>query len=299
MLRRRATIIAWTLSVGIHAALVALMMRDSTGAVRTLHQPIEEMTRDASEDDSAFTFTAAPASELAPRPFEMRPPTGQRPSETARPTVLSPAVSELVRELGSRTPARVEVQDVARIEFRTPVEVPKASGAPVAPMPLPVAKVSFGNGQPVHDPLPAGKSVVYILDRSTSMGLTRETFDAARAATLASVTALPDDAEFQVIAYGGAAARILPGRGLLKKSEFLCEALAESLDILKPEGESRHDRALRAALLLGADILIFITDAGDDELVSLRPILKGHGKPVAVSIARVVGGRIAAPQAFR
>ena len=48
-----------------------------------------------------------------------------------------------------------------------------------------------------------------------------------------------------------------------------------------------------------ADILIFITDAGDDELAALRPILKGHGKPVAVTVVCVAGGQISAPQAFR
>ncbi len=299
MLRRRARLIAWSLSVAFHIALAVLLFRDDAGAVRTLPPQAEGLTREAAEDDSAFTFAVAPVSDSSPKPIAIAPPTGRMPVETLRPSPYSPELANLVRDLGTRTPARIEVQDVTPIDFRAPAEVPKASGAPVAPMPLPVVKTSFGKGQPVHGPLPAGKSVVYILDRSTSMGLTRETFDAARAATLGSVVALPEDATFQVIAYGGAAERMLPSRGLLKKSDRLCEALSEALDGLKPEGESRHDRALRAALPLGADVLVFITDAGDDELDALRPILKGHGKPVAVSVVRVQAGRVSAPQAFR
>ena len=280
---RRARIIAWSLSIGFHVALAAFLLREGTGSVRTLPQQAETLTREATDDDSAFTFAVAPISENAPKSIAIAPPTGHRPIEPARP--LPTELQKLVRELGTRPPARVEVQDVTPIDYRAP------TGSGIAP--LPVEKASSGSARP------AGKSVVYVLDRSTSMGLTRETFDAARSAVLASVLALPDDTRVQVIAYSGAAVRLLPGQDLPKKSDRFCEDLAAALDSLKPEGESRHDRALRGALSLGAEILVFITDAGEDELAALRPILKGHGKPVSVSVVRVTAGRVAAPQAFR
>ncbi len=284
MPRRRTKVIAWTLSVAFHAALALLLLRDDTGGVRTLPEQPEGLTREAaSDDDPAFTFAVA-------SPVVERAPTGRRPAVFKWPQGSLPGKLE---NLPPRE-ERVEVQDVTPIDFRTPVEAAKP-----AVEPTPVAKLPFGRGEPLHGPLPVGKSVVYLLDRSTSMGLTRETFDAARAATLASVLALPGDARFGVIAYGGAAVRLLPGQGLLKKSDAHGELLTEALRDLKPEGESRHDRALRAALPLGADMLVFITDAGADELADLRPILKGHGKPVAVSVVRVAAGKVSGPVALR
>jgi hypothetical protein len=299
MLRRHSKLVAWTLSIGFHVALAALLFQDETGSVRTLPHPVENLTRDdASEDDSAFTFAIAAKSEPAASPtIAISPPTGQRPIVPARPPT---EIQNLIREIGARPAARVEVQDVSPIDFREPVTEPKPAGMVTEPMPMQVpAKPGLGKGQPLHGALEAGKSVVYILDRSTSMGLTRETFDAARASTLASVAALPDDAKFQVIAYNGTAVRLLPGQGLLKKTERHSDILNEALLELKPEGDSHHDRALRAALPLGADFLVFITDAGEDELASLRPILKGHGKPVSIAIVRVADGKVSAPAAFR
>ena len=75
--------------------------------------------------------------------------------------------------------------------------------------------------------------------------------------------------------------------------------LGTALLELTPEGDSHHGVALRAALALGADHLVFITDAGEEELAALRPILKGSAKPVAVSVAHVEAGKVAGATAFR
>ena len=260
--------------------------------MRTLPPP-ETLTREPADDDSAFTFAIAPVADSTPKSIAIAPPTGQRPAEPTRPQAIPREMQNLVRELGARPAARVDVQDVTPIDFRVPV------GATVEPLRVPREKAPFGKGHPLHGALPSGQTVVYILDRSTSMGLDRETFDAARSAVVATVQALPEDARFQVIAYSGAAVRLLPGEDLPKKSDALCEALVEALDGLTPEGESRHEVALRAAMRLGADSLVFITDADDEELAALRPILKGHGKAVSVSVVRVQAGRVSAPKAFR
>ena len=296
MQRRRVKILAWTFSVGLHAALGLLLFQDDPGQVRTL-PPWEPLTRDDStgEESSfamAFERTVEPS---APNSMAIAAPTGQRPVEPIRPKPISPELSNLVRDLATRQATRTEVQDVIPIDFRTPL----SEAIPVVGSPVEVAKPGFGQGRPLHGQLPVGKSVVYILDRSTSMGLTRETFDAARAALLASVQTLPDESRYQVLAYNGQVARLFPGRDLLKKATEQDVQLITALQDLKPEGDSQHEIALRAALALHADYLVFITDADEEELAALKPILKGHVKPVAVSIVRVAAGKVGEAKAFR
>ena len=307
MPRRRAKLIAWTLSLGFHAALGLLLIRDDAGQVRTLPQ-MESATRDdAGSEESSFTMALERTADSASaKSIAIAPPTGRRPVDPHRPTAHPPALMNLVSELSNRPAGRVDVQDVAPIEFRTPVAEPQPAIGTGAPMtkPAAVAQSNFAGraGVPpvlLHGALPGGKSVVYILDRSTSMGLTRETFDAARAALLASVQALPADCRFQVIAYNGRVTRLFPGQDLLKPSGEWLERLGTALLELTPEGDSHHGVALRAALAIGADHLVFITDAGEEELAALRPILKGSAKPVAVSIVRVEAGKVSAAESFR
>ena len=300
MPRRRAKLIAWTLSVGIHAALGLLLIRDDAGQVRTLPQ-MESATRDdAGSEESSFTMALERTADSASaKSIAIAPPTGRRPVEPRRPTALPPELKNIVSDLGSRPSARVEVQDVAPIEFRTPAPVPMPATGIGESIPVALPNTGFGKGQPLHGALPGGKSVVYILDRSTSMGLTRETFDAARAALLASVQALPADCRFQVIAYNGRVTRLFPGQGLLEPTRERLERLGTALLELTPEGDSHHGVALRAALALDADHLVFITDAGEEELAALRPILKGSAKPVAVSVAHVEAGKVSGAKAFR
>ena len=295
MLRRRAKVVAWTASVGIHAALGWLLLTDDAGQLRNL-PPAGAMTRDAvAGDEFAFEMTVERTVEpTASKPIKITLPTGQRPVEPVRPSAISPEMKNLVHDLASRPAARVEVRDIAPIEFREPEQ----GGTGETPVPPIEKKPGFGKGQPLHGALPAGKSVVYILDRSTSMGLTRETFDAARAALLASVEALPSESRFQVVAYNGRATRLLPG-DLLKKSDEHAAKLLDALRALTPEGDSHHAAALRAALSLGGDYLVLISDAGEAELDELRPILKGHGKSVSLSVVRVEAGKVSDATALR
>ena len=299
MLRRRAKVIAWISSVGIHAALGWLLLTDDAGQLRNL-PPAEAVTRDTvAGDDFAFEMSVERTVEpTAAKSIQISLPTGQRPVELIRPSAISPEMKNLVRDLAARPAARVEVQDIAPIDFREPVSEPKTGTVEAIAIPTAVAKPGFGKGQPLHGKLPVGKSVVYIVDRSTSMGLTRETFDAARAALLASVEALPADSRFQVIAYNGRATRLFPG-DLLKKSDEHTEKLTGALRALTPEGNSNHTAALRAALALGGDYLVLISDAADAELDELRPILKAQGRGVLLSIVRAEAGKVSEATALR
>ncbi len=305
MLRHRSKVIAWTASVAIHAALGWLLFTDDAGQLRN-HPATEAVTRDAaSADEFAFEMAVERTVEpTAAKSITIALATGRRPVEPVRQNAISPEMNKLVHDLASRPAARVEVHDIAPIEFRepaqggtgvSPVRDPRTGETPIPPIEI---KPAFGKGQPLHGALPAGKSVVYILDRSTSMGLIRESFDAARAALLFSVEALPADSRFQVIAYNGRATRLFPG-DLLKKSDAHTVILTEALRALTPEGDSHHAAALRAALALGGDYLVLISDAGAAELDELRPILKGHGKSVSLSVVRVEAGKVSDATVFR
>jgi hypothetical protein len=114
---------------------------------------------------------------------------------------------------------------------------------------------------------PAGRArrVVYVLDRSLSMGPT-DALAAARREVLTSLRQLPVEACFQVIAFNETAEPLRLGSrsGLLPAEPAVVEQAAQVLDALSAAGESRHVLALRQALALGPDLVFFVTDA--DEL---------------------------------
>jgi hypothetical protein len=140
--------------------------------------------------------------------------------------------------------------------------------------------------------------VVYVLDRSSSMRLTPDTFDAARAAVQASVEGTPDGGRFQVVVYNGSADVLLPGtRGnLLTADDGTRRKLADALADLAPEGRSTHREGLTAALGLKADYVILITDAGADELTDLKAVRKAATKPTAVYLVRAASGKVGRPE---
>jgi hypothetical protein len=110
----------------------------------------------------------------------------------------------------------------------------------------------------------AGHSVVYVVDRSASMGLGGRLGRAAREVT-ASLRRLPSSARFQVIAYGRAAEPLRLGGppGLVAAEAASVEAAAAALGRLTAEGGTDHRRALRAGLALDPDVIYFLTDEDD------------------------------------
>ncbi len=141
------------------------------------------------------------------------------------------------------------------------------------PRPLPgkpLASDGNGSDHPAADaagsplfllPATAG-SVVYVIDRSVSMGLDRK-LDFARRELIASLRRLPRSVRFQVIAYNDSAETLfLDGRGDLLPSEpAIVEKAVASLRGLEAAGPSRHFAALCRGLDLHPDVLYFLTDA--------------------------------------
>jgi hypothetical protein len=110
-----------------------------------------------------------------------------------------------------------------------------------------------------------GRSVVYVIDRSLSMGPTGA-LDAAKFELLTSLHQLPDGSRFQVIFYNGSAEPLyFDRRGqLLPASPEVKEQLTAYVNSLLAEGKTNHVRAVQRALELEPDLIILVTDA--DEL---------------------------------
>jgi hypothetical protein len=106
--------------------------------------------------------------------------------------------------------------------------------------------------------------VVYVLDRSMSMGL-HDGLRQARAELLASLGRLPPTAQFQVIAYNQVAEPLCVRNygGLLSPDADTLAEVARAVAALRPTGLSGHLQALRRGLDLLPDVLYFATDADD------------------------------------
>jgi hypothetical protein len=141
---------------------------------------------------------------------------------------------------------------------------------------VPVRPSGSGPGDPVASPgTPAGgttffqvaaqgQRIVYVIDRSMSMGLEGR-LAAARRELLASLERLPATASFQVIVYNSTPQTLaLAGRTALAPAT--AENKREAALLLKEvfaEGRTNHLPALRQALLLQPDVVFFLTDADD------------------------------------
>ena len=112
-------------------------------------------------------------------------------------------------------------------------------------------------------PLPAtAASVVYVLDRSVSMGMD-DKLDIACRELLAGLHRLPPSARFQVVAYNSfAEPLVIDGRiDLVPAEPAFIEKATLQVRQLSASGDSDHVRALCRALALHPDVLFFVTDA--------------------------------------
>jgi hypothetical protein len=125
------------------------------------------------------------------------------------------------------------------------------------------------------------EAVVYVIDRSASMGLGGR-LDAARRELLASLERLPETARFQVLVYNSTTEPLLPDRpGLLPATAENKRRVAAALAGLQAEGGTRHDQALPRALALLPDVIFFLTDADDLTEDHLRAVTaRNRGRSV-------------------
>lgn len=124
------------------------------------------------------------------------------------------------------------------------------------------------------------KTVVYVIDRSASMGL-NGSLTVAKRELLASLKRLPPEARFQVIFYNRSAEPLrIGGRSdLLPATPDYKQQVALLLETLDAEGGTEHLSALQCALAFQPEVIFFLTDADDLRDDQIRAVtLANHGQ---------------------
>lgn len=223
----------------------------------------------------------APAAPSALAVTQPKPEPPSPPPETAGPAgpfvpavpqALPPELVALIRKPVAAAPATV-----------APDPNVKPAGATAAPAPAPVGRVLHGAFKPAQ-------TVVYVLDCSGSMGATGK-FTAARSALLTTLAQQPATVRFQVVVYDSAPRALVPGGAVLATPENVQTASAK-LAAIEPRGKSNHLIALRAALDLRPDVVVWLTDADDLTGAAIKPVLKASGRPVPVCVGLVTAAGV-------
>jgi hypothetical protein len=151
----------------------------------------------------------------------------------------------------------------------------------------------------LHGVFAAGKTVVYVLDCSGSMGAAGK-FDAARAALVSTLKLQPATVRFQIIVYAGSASPLLTTNGTaLPATDVNVHAAAEKLTALEARGRSNHLDAVRTALDFRPDIIVLLSDADDLSAAALKPVLASAQKPVPVCVGHVTEAGVRPPRELK
>jgi len=140
----------------------------------------------------------------------------------------------------------------------------------------PTAKLSlFGSGAA------QGRSFVFVIDRSQSMGgAGLGAIQAAAAELKTQLAALSDEQTFQVVAYNQSAVYFTDG-GLAPASADNKQRLVKFLQDLAAYGQTEHTRGLLAAARLKPEVIYLLTDGGDPvmtlaDLQTVRAATRGR-----------------------
>ena len=129
----------------------------------------------------------------------------------------------------------------------------------------------------LHTRVPAGRSVVYLLDRSGSMRHGRR-LNIAAEIIAESLKNIDPAATFQVVYYGSRAEQLGPREELLPATPGNLGHAAEVLAGLIPEGASGHRDGVKLATRFRADVVMWLTDDDDIDLKLAREVLEWRGE---------------------
>ena len=231
-----------------HAGILAANLNTRTGPPRSLHLTLwNESTKGAKSPVAIAVEESAPAQPPAPAP----PPIATVPATLAPQPVMLP-------------PSPVAMASNVRSDY----EALTGAGAGRT-RPGPSDGSSLGGGPSksvgglglfkVPDQV---RSVVFVMDGSASMG-EEGAFDSAKRELAASIQALPAITRFQVIVYNKRATPLringhvdlVPATPDNKRAAL---ALVHELDC---DGDTDHVHAMKEALVLQPEAIIFVTDA--------------------------------------
>ena len=242
--------LALALSLGVHAALVGILTQlpsRARPAPNRASGPVVLHLLDVEPDDEGNTF-------LVPDP-----------GRHAAPSTLA------AHSAVSAAPAEIAIQQhpegIIPVTHQT-----EASPAPSSVDPAVFSQTDgsdaghAGNGGGLGGCFSAGtqvRSVVYVLDRSASMG-PGGLLAAAVRELCASLERLPAATRFQVIVYHDQPEVLLAGRAeLVAASAANVAHAAQLLNALRAEGSTSHLPALRLAISLAPEAIYLLTDADD------------------------------------
>jgi hypothetical protein len=159
-----------------------------------------------------------------------------------------------------------------------PVVAPPPSAGTVTPMKPGTGGTATGGrtsagGGVMFAAAPTAKSVVYVLDRSGSMGQ-QGAYRMACAEVVANLSRWPSSTQFQVVLYNSHAEPLCinASLGLLPISADTVQKAEAVLAALPPTGWTDHLSGLRRALMLAPDVLYLVTDADDLKPEDVRTI---------------------------
>jgi hypothetical protein len=257
-LRRLLTpgFLAVVASLGLHAGFFLLMfLTDSPGRVNAGEGPAAVDTCVwADEDSPAVDVSVAEAGQ---------PNSGGEEEAEVVVRIMPPseAVPEGATERGGGDPGE-----------------PSDSGGGPGPLAAPPRKESR-----LFPEARKARRVVYVIDRSLSMGL-RGALGAACRELLTSLDELPEGTMFQVIFYNRDATWLtLNGqRTWLPVTEEVKREIAAHTASLRAEGATNHVQAVRLALSAQPDVIFLVTDADDIAPADVRGLTILNNRRVGI-----------------
>jgi hypothetical protein len=197
---------------------------------------------------------------------------------------------ELPSYVPQSSPKLSELVDDPPAPNSLPPEPDTVTHAPPQPLLNPG---SIGTGQADSGPgmFPAagtGRSVVFVLDRSMSMGM-HDGFRRARAELLASLARLPSSARFQVIAYKDIAEPLMVSgsAGLLPADRDTIAEVTRLVAGMRAEGRTNHVNALKHGLMLLPDVLYFVTDADELSVADVTGVTRFNGGRTSIHVVEM------------
>lgn len=135
------------------------------------------------------------------------------------------------------------------------------------------AENSNGIRRAIFETAAPARKIVYVVDRSSSMGL-NSALECVKRELLRSLARLPADVQFQVVLYNRRAEALAFGAApaLVPATEANKQKAAVQLQTVNPEGSTDHLAALRLALSYEPDVIYFLTDADDLTPAQVRTV---------------------------